>query len=140
MDDHCAPFAADCAVRLATDLIAHTWDPVVLMALRAGRRRRADLLDGIAGVSDKVLTGTLRRLRANGLVVRIATPADRSVAYELSELGASLANGPLAALGQWATDHADQVLAAQERHRAAAAPAPIPGSGGAGARTPVGGE
>ncbi|MFH9969779.1 winged helix-turn-helix transcriptional regulator [Streptomyces mirabilis] len=116
MNDHCSPFAADCAVRLAADLIAHTWDPVVLMALRVGRRRRIDLLSGIAGVSDKVLTQTLRRLHANGLIIRITTPADRSVAYELSELGGSLADGPLAALGQWAIDHADQVLAAQEHH------------------------
>ncbi|MEU3540055.1 winged helix-turn-helix transcriptional regulator [Streptomyces paromomycinus] len=56
------PFAADYAVRLAADLIAHTWDPVALMALRVGRRRRIDLLSGIAGVSYKVLTQTLRRL------------------------------------------------------------------------------
>ncbi|MEU6275610.1 helix-turn-helix domain-containing protein [Streptomyces populi] len=118
MDDHCSPFAADCSVRLATDLIAHTWDPVVLMALRAGRRRRIDLLNGIAGVSDKVLTQTLRRLHDNGLITRITTPADRSVAYELSELGGSLADGPLAALGRWAIDHVDQVLAAQEHHGA----------------------
>lgn len=116
VNDQCPPFAADCAVRLAADLIAHTWDPVVLMALRAGRRRRIDLLAGVAGISDKVLTQTLRRLQANGLIVRVATPADRSVAYELSELGGSLADGPLAVLGRWAVEHADQVLAAQE-HR-----------------------
>ena len=60
MNDHCEPFAADCAVRLAAELTAHTWDPVVLMALRAGRRRRIDLLGAIAGVSDEVLTRTLR--------------------------------------------------------------------------------
>jgi len=115
VNDHCPPFAADCAVRPATDLIAHSWDPVVLMALRAGRRRRNELLTGIAGVSDKVLTQTLRRLHRNGLIVRIASPADRSVAYELSELGDSLANGPLAALAEWAIAHADQIVAAQQR-------------------------
>ncbi len=127
MNDHCPPFAADCAVRLAADLIAHTWDPVVLMALRAGRRRRIDLLGGIAGVSDKVLTQTLRRLHANGLIVRITTPADRSVAYELSALGGGLADGPLAALGRWAVDHADQVLAAQEHHGTPAGGRAVPG-------------
>jgi len=116
VNDHCEPFAADCAVRLAAELITHTWDPVVLMALRAGRRRRIDLLGAIAGVSDKVLTQTLRRLHTNGLIVRISKPGDRSVAYELSELGGSLSDGPLAALGQWAIDHADQILAAQEHH------------------------
>lgn len=90
MNDDRPSFAADCAVRLAADLIAHTWDPVVLMALRTGRRRRIELLGGIAGVSDKVLTQTLRRLLSNGLIVRIASPADCAVAYELSELGDSL--------------------------------------------------
>ncbi|HEY3481886.1 MAG TPA: helix-turn-helix domain-containing protein [Streptomyces sp.] len=115
MNDDCAPFAADCTVRLATELIAHTWDPVVLMALRAGRQRRIDLLAGIAGVSDKVLTQSLRRLQANGLTTRITAPADRSVAYELSALGRSLADGPLAVLGQWAIDHADEVLAARDQ-------------------------
>ncbi|MGW4809573.1 winged helix-turn-helix transcriptional regulator [Kitasatospora sp. NPDC004272] len=118
-DHHCEPFAADCAVRLAAELIAHTWDPVVLMALRAGRRRRLDLLAAVAGVSDKVLTQTLRRLHANGLIVRVTAPGDRAVSYELSALGSSLAEGPLAALGDWAVRHAGQILAAQEAAEAA---------------------
>ncbi|GAA2086024.1 helix-turn-helix domain-containing protein [Kitasatospora saccharophila] len=120
-DHHCEPFAADCAVRLAAELIAHTWDPVVLMALRAGRRRRLDLLAAVAGVSDKVLTQTLRRLHANGLIVRVTAPGDRAVSYELSALGGSLAEGPLAALGDWAVRHAGQILAAQEAAEAAEA-------------------
>ncbi|WP_034089548.1 winged helix-turn-helix transcriptional regulator [Streptacidiphilus albus] len=120
MNDDCQPFVTDCAVRLATDLLAHTWDPVVLMALRTGRRRRIDLLAGLTGVSDKVLSETLRRLVSNGLVTRITTTTDRTVAYELSELGGSLANGPLAALGHWAVEHADQVLLAQQQDGASA--------------------
>ena len=64
-----------------------------------------------------MLTQSLRRLRTNGLTNRITAPADRSLAYELSGLGRGLADGPLAALGRWALDHADEVLAAQERHR-----------------------
>jgi DNA-binding HxlR family transcriptional regulator len=113
----CAPFAADCAVRLGAELIAHTWDPVVLMALRAGARRRIDLLADVAGASDKVLTESLRRLLANGLVSKAGSAGDRSVVYELSPLGAGLANGPLVALGRWAVEHAGEVLAAQERAR-----------------------
>ena len=120
MNDDCQPFVTDCAVRLATDLLAHTWGPVVLMALRTGRRRRIDLLASLTGVSDKVLSETLRRLVSNGLVTRITTTTDRTVAYELSELGGSLANGPLAALGHWAVEHADQVLLAQQQDGASA--------------------
>jgi DNA-binding HxlR family transcriptional regulator len=118
MDDRCEPFIADCAVRLATDLMAHRWDPVVLLALRSGRRRRVELVTVIGEISDKVLTEALRRLTANGLVTR-DTADDRAITYGLSELGASLANGPMAALGQWAVEHGEQVLAAQERNRGA---------------------
>ena len=113
MTDDCPPFVADCGVRLATDLLAHRWDPVVLMALRTGRRRRIELLAVIRGISDKVLSETLRRLISNGLITRISTAADRTVAYELSDLGESLANGPMVALGRWAMEHGDQILAAE---------------------------
>ena len=114
MTDDCQPFASDCAVRLATDLLAHTWDPVVLLALRLGGRRRSDLLAEVGGISDKVLSETLRRLSANGLLTRTVTSEGRAVVYELSELGGSLANGPMAALGEWAVAHGDEVLAAQQ--------------------------
>ena len=113
MDDVCQPFVSDCAVRLATDLLAHTWDPVVLVALRAGPRRRTDLLSGVGGISDKVLSEALRRLMFNGLLKRSAGGSDRAVTYELTDLGESLANGPIAALGSWAVEHGDEVLAAQ---------------------------
>jgi DNA-binding HxlR family transcriptional regulator len=93
-----------------------TWDPVVLLALRAGPRSRMELLGSIGGISDKVLSETLRRLRRSGLVVRLGAP-DRSVAYRLSELGTSLATGPLVALGQWATEHGDHVLAHSSTRR-----------------------
>ena len=117
-DADCQPFVADCRVRLATELLAHTWDPVVLMALRAGGRRRSELLDGIGDIADKVLAQSLRRLRSDGLVTRTAVVGDRAVTYELSALGRSLADGPMADLARWAVDHGDQVLAAREREAA----------------------
>lgn len=110
----CEPFVADCRVRLATDLIAHTWDPVVLMALRAGPRRRMELLSDIGGISDKVLAEALRRLTANGLITRRAT-RNRGTSYELSDLGASLADGPMATLARWAMEHGEHVAAARQR-------------------------
>jgi DNA-binding HxlR family transcriptional regulator len=112
--DHCEPFVADCQLRLATDLVAHTWDPVVLSALRAGPRRRRDLLTGIGGISDKALTQAITRLSASGLIER-TVDTTRAATYQLSELGASLAHGPLAALARWAAEHGSTVQAAQER-------------------------
>jgi len=114
-DDHGLPFVADCRVRLAADLFAHTWNPVVLTALRAGPRRRRLLRDEIGGISDKVLTETLRRLERSGLVERAAyAEAPPRVDYALTPLGRSLVDGPLAALGRWTLDHGDELAAAQE--------------------------
>ncbi|MER7316937.1 winged helix-turn-helix transcriptional regulator [Streptomyces albidoflavus] len=108
-------WVADCRLRAATDLFTHTWDPVVLAALRAGPRRRRELRAAIGGISDKVLTDTLRRLLARGLVGRHAhAEAPPRVEYGLTVLGQSLVEGPMVALGRWAVDHGDELLAAQE--------------------------
>jgi DNA-binding HxlR family transcriptional regulator len=93
-------------VRIGTELIAHTWDPVVLMALRFGPQRRGELLVAIGGISDKVLAEALRRLLGSRLIAR-------GDAYALTPLGASLVEGPLAALASWAVEHGEAVLAAQ---------------------------
>ncbi|TDD17120.1 winged helix-turn-helix transcriptional regulator [Nonomuraea diastatica] len=107
-------FLADCQARLAFDLIANTWSAVVVWALRHGPRRPGRLREEIGGISPKVLTETLRRLEFNGLVARRAyAEAPPRVEYELTELGRSLL-GPIEAFGVWASDHADEVMAAQD--------------------------
>ncbi|QYX79458.1 winged helix-turn-helix transcriptional regulator [Streptomyces akebiae] len=107
-------FLADCRARLAFDLLANTWNAVVLRALRDGPARPVELRERIGGISSKVLTETLRRLRFNGLVDR-RTPPDRPsrVEYRLTPLGRTLL-GPLDAVGAWAFEHGDEVMAAQE--------------------------
>ncbi len=109
IEENCQTFVADCHVRAAVELINHAWDPVVLSALRLGPTRRNDLLARIGGVSDKVLTESLRRLRARALVTKVPDarpPAGRgSAVYQLSALGESFASGPLAQLARWAADH-----------------------------------
>ncbi|MDA0634576.1 helix-turn-helix domain-containing protein [Nonomuraea sp. MCN248] len=112
----CEEFVADCRIRAATDLFAHTWDPVVLMALTSGPRRRRELREAIGGVSDKVLTQALHRLLASGLIDRRAhAEAPPRVEYGLTGLGQSLVDGPLRALGRWVQDHGDELADAQER-------------------------
>ncbi len=98
----CETFVSDCHVRAAVELVRHTWDPVVVSALRMGPTRRSVLLDRIAGVSDKVLTESLRRLASRGLVARTSREA---AVYELTPLGASFATGPLAHLAEWAAEN-----------------------------------
>ncbi|GAA5057771.1 winged helix-turn-helix transcriptional regulator [Nocardia callitridis] len=122
--EHDREWVADCRIRAATDLFTHTWDPVVLAALRAGPRRRHDLRADIGSVSDKALTEALRRLLNSGLIERSTyTQAPPRVDYRLTDLGTSLVDGPMHSLGRWALDHGDALLTAQEtpqqhlRHR-----------------------
>ncbi|MEV4073740.1 winged helix-turn-helix transcriptional regulator [Nonomuraea fuscirosea] len=108
-------FLADCQTRLAFDLLANTWNAVVMWALRHGPRRPGRLRTEIGGISSKVLTETLRRLEYNGLVTRHTyAEAPPRVEYELTDLGRSLL-GPIEGFGEWAAEHADEVMAAQER-------------------------
>jgi DNA-binding HxlR family transcriptional regulator len=109
-------FLADCRARLAFDLLANTWNSVVLWALRDGPRRHGALRTRIGGISQKVLTETLRRLEFNGLVARRAYGGSPPrVEYELTPLGRTLL-APIDAFGAWAFAHGDEVMAAQERH------------------------
>ena len=112
-EDACQAFVSDCHVRAAAELISHVWDPVVLSALRLGPVRRSELLPRIAGVSDKVLTESLRRLASRGLVTRAPDGGQAgnrgSAVYQLSPLGESFASGPLAQLAQWAADNQDDL-------------------------------
>ena len=102
----CETFVSDCHVRAAAELINHTWDPVVLSALRMGPTRRNVLLDRIAGASDKVLAESLRRLASRRLITRATRDSRRDAAvYELTALGASFASGPLAHLAEWAAEN-----------------------------------
>ncbi|MEV0650769.1 helix-turn-helix domain-containing protein [Phytomonospora sp. NPDC050363] len=105
---------ADCRARLAFDLFANTWNAVVIWGLRHGPERPGRLRERIGGISPKVLNETLRRLYANGLVERRRLPgAPPHVEYSLTELGRTLL-GPIGAFGEWAFEHGDEVMDAQE--------------------------
>ena len=111
VEDSCQAYVSDCHVRAAAELISHTWDPVVLSALRLGPTRRRELLTRIAGVSDKALAESLRRLSSSNMIMRApdGEPAWQrgSAVYQLSAKGESFAHGPLAQLAQWAADNQD---------------------------------
>ncbi|MFF3614904.1 winged helix-turn-helix transcriptional regulator [Streptomyces sp. NPDC002580] len=112
-------FIADCRARLAFDLLANTWNAVVVWALRAGPSRPGELRERIGGISPKVLTGTLRRLRFNGLVERRAyAGSPPRVEYTLTGLGLTLLE-PVEAFGVRVFEHGEDVMAARERAEAA---------------------
>lgn len=103
-------FLADCPARLAVELIADKWTVVVLAGLSEGPVRHGELAEMIGGISRKVLTQTLRRLEAHGLVRRQAyAEAPPRVEYELTPLGATLIE-PIHTLTEWARANGDAVL------------------------------
>ena len=107
-------FLADCPARLAVEVIADKWAVVVLWGLNEGPQRHSELITLVGGISKKVLTQTLRRLRTNGLIDRHdygGVPP--RVEYELTELGRSWM-GPIRMLTEWAEENGEAVLAAQE--------------------------
>lgn len=86
----------------------------MLWALRHGPRRPGDLRGRIGGISQKVLTETLRRLEFNGLVARRSYDGSPlRVEYELTALRRRLLE-PIDAFGAWAFEHGDEVMAAQD--------------------------
>ena len=108
-------FLADCPARLAVEVIADRWAVVVLWGLNDGPRRHSELITMIGGISKKVLTQTLRRLQANGLVDRQdfgGVPP--RVEYDLTALGRTLME-PVRLLTMWAEENGEAVLEAQER-------------------------
>ncbi|WP_328469268.1 winged helix-turn-helix transcriptional regulator [Streptomyces sp. NBC_00448] len=115
-------FLADCPARLAVELIADKWTVVVLYGLSKGPVRHGELVELIGGISRKVLTQTLRRLAAHGLVSRHAyAEVPPRVEYELTALGATLIE-PIHMLTEWARANGDAVLAALDEAPEQAAP------------------
>jgi DNA-binding HxlR family transcriptional regulator len=87
---------------------------MVVETLGDGRLRFTELRAAMGGISNKVLTVTLRELERDGLVARhVHREVPPRIEYELTQLGRTLRT-PLAELGRWADEHGGQVLAARE--------------------------
>ncbi|MET9532961.1 MULTISPECIES: helix-turn-helix domain-containing protein [unclassified Streptomyces] len=115
------PFLADCPARLAVEVIADKWTVVVLYGLSKGPVRHGELIELIGGISRKMLTQTLRRLEAHGLIRRHAyAEAPPRVEYELTSLGATLIE-PIHMLTEWARANGDAVLDALDADPASVA-------------------
>jgi DNA-binding HxlR family transcriptional regulator len=94
-----------CGSRQVLDLIADKWAVIVIYVLAAGTRRFGELQRSVGGVSQKMLTQTLRGLERDGLVDRKVYPViPPRVEYSLSPLGETLVE-PLSALCRWAEEH-----------------------------------
>ena len=96
-----------CATRQALERLAAKWRVLLIYALLDGPHRHADLRRRLPGITQKVLTETLRGMENDGLVERrvLKDTAPQHVEYALTALGGTL-RGPLAAICAWAVEHA----------------------------------
>jgi DNA-binding HxlR family transcriptional regulator len=116
-----SPYAADCPSRQLLDRIGDRWSVLTIGTLAAGPQRYSVIAARVQGVSQKMLTQTLRALERDGLVTRTVFPEiPPHVEYELTEAGRSLRT-VLQPLEDWATSHMGAVAEAREEYDAARA-------------------
>ena len=104
----------NCPTRQVLDRIADKYTVLVMVFLQGKARRFSELQRMITGISQKVLTQTLRSLERDGLLTRTVYPeVPPRVEYALTPLGTTLI-APLAALRDWAEGHIESIVIAQE--------------------------
>jgi DNA-binding HxlR family transcriptional regulator len=110
------PYNMDCPSRELLDLIGGKWAILILCCLQQGPVRSGELKRSVGGISQKMLTQTLRELERNGLVHRVSHPeVPPRVEYSLTTLGASL-SGVARELEQWLVEHYSTILSHREKH------------------------
>ena len=109
-------FLVTCSSRVLLSRLADKWVTLVLCALVDGKTRHSALARRVTGVSQKMLTQTLRNLERDGLVGRTVTPTvPLKVEYDLTPLGRSLVDVFLQ-LKAWADLNMDEVAGARDSY------------------------
>ncbi|MFT3967442.1 MAG: helix-turn-helix domain-containing protein [Sphingobium sp.] len=109
-------YAADCPTRRLLDRIGDKWSVLILLLLGDTDLRFNELGRRIEGISQKMLSQTLRSLERDGLVTRTVEPAKPvTVTYGITGLGRELL-GALRFIMDWAERRMPDVAAAQARH------------------------
>jgi len=109
-------------IREVLDLVGDKWSVLIIGTLADGPVRYSGLADAIPGISQRMLTLTLKQLQRDGLLARNSYPEiPPRVEYSLTPLGTSLLSTVLS-LAQWAVDHHAEVRGNQGRFDEAAVP------------------
>ena len=117
MDPNPSVFNPKCGAQQVLERIADKWTALVIYRLARGTKRYGELQRSIGGVSQKMLTHTLRSLERDGLVERTVYPVvPPKVEYSLTPLGRTLIE-PLRAVCKWAEEHLPELQAARARQR-----------------------
>ena len=106
-------YVAECPSRRVLDSLSDKWVTLVLTSLESSPQRYSELSRTIAGVSQKMLTQTLRMLERDGLVTRTVTASvPVRVDYQLTSLGHTLLP-VVRAIKDWSETHIAEVQAAR---------------------------
>jgi DNA-binding HxlR family transcriptional regulator len=113
--DH-LPLHEDCRkVGKVLARVGDKWSVLIVMLLRDSPRRFNEIKRTVNGISQQMLTRTLRGLERDGMVTRTTYPTSPpQVEYALTDLGRSLSQ-PVLALGMWAQEHLSQIDIARAR-------------------------
>lgn len=111
--------ASECpAVREVLNRVGDKWSVLVVALLGDGKKRFSELRREIEGISQRMLTLTLKGLERDGLVTRTVYPTiPVRVEYDLTRLGRGLLV-PISQLGEWAANNRESIQAARERYDA----------------------
>jgi DNA-binding HxlR family transcriptional regulator len=105
------------AVREVLDRIGDKWSMLVVGTLRSGPLRFGELAESVVGISQRMLTLTLKHLVEDGLIARTAyAEVPPRVEYELTELGWTLLPRVMA-LAEWAMANHEQINANRRSHQ-----------------------
>lgn len=106
----------DCGIRDVQDRVGDKWSILVIVELASGPRRFRELQRAISGISQRMLTLTVRRLERDGLVRRTVYPTvPARVDYRLTDSGASLTH-LVKALTDWSLEHRDGIATARAEY------------------------
>lgn len=110
-DEHCQ------AVRHILNLVGDKWSILVVAVLENGTKRFSEIQHSIDGISQRMLTRTLRQLELYGLLTRRVEPTiPPSVYYSLTTLGKTLLI-PVKALADWAKENQESLKNAYLQHQ-----------------------
>ena len=109
-------YNADCPTRQVLDLIADKWSTLIINLLKPGPQRFAGIQRQIGGISQKMLTQTLRELERDGLLTRtVYAQVPPKVEYELTTLGQTLGD-LITPIIEWSEKNITEIEAAQTRY------------------------
>ena len=115
-----------CEVRQILDRVADKWSLLAIALLEQQTLRFSELQKRIDGISQRMLTVTLRQLERDGLVTRTVYPVvPPRVEYSLTPLGCTLLS-TIQSLVTWTEDHQAEIAAARAEYDARAAAPPVP--------------